>query len=110
MVQEVLVLIWVSATWAATLAVLPFDNHSGNATHDALGVGVADMMVTDLDQLEALDLVERSRMADLLAEMALSRSEYVDPATAARAGKGVGAEWILVGDLGAAEAVDLDHP
>ncbi|MCB9678851.1 MAG: hypothetical protein H6737_27365 [Alphaproteobacteria bacterium] len=94
-------LLWLASAWAATLAVLPFDNHTGDADQDALGVGLADMLVTDLGQVGSLELVERARLNDVLAELALARSDFADPAKVAKAGKGVGAEWMLVGAISA---------
>ncbi|MEZ4316139.1 MAG: CsgG/HfaB family protein [Myxococcota bacterium] len=96
-------LLFLGICSAATLAVLPFDNHTGDAANDALGVGVADMLVTDLGEVASLELIERSRMRDVLAEMELSRSDWVDPTRAAKAGRGLGAEWMLVGSVIALE-------
>lgn len=98
-----LVAILVAVLWlvaparAATLAVLPLDEGSGSAEHEGLGRAVAGMLVADLSGVERLTLVERARLEALLSEIELSESGYVDEATAQRLGKGVGAEWVLLG-------------
>ncbi|MEN0063918.1 MAG: CsgG/HfaB family protein [Myxococcota bacterium] len=96
--------IWMwSTVHAATLAILPFDNHTGNADHDALGTGVSVMLMSDLGAVESLQLVERSRLKDVIDELKFGQSEFADPKTAAKAGKVVGADWILTGALVAVE-------
>jgi len=82
-----------------TVAVVHFDNQSGNPDNDALGRGLADMLITDLSQLSSLRLVERSRLADVLAELELASTPFVDPATAASLGQGLGAELIVTGSF-----------
>ncbi len=82
-----------------TLAVLPFANQTGDAAYDALGKGLADMLTTDLSTVDQLTLVERSRLQALLDELALAQGDFVDPATAARLGQGLGARYVLTGAL-----------
>jgi len=81
------------------IAVTYFDNHSGDATYDALGRGLADMLITDLSVLAGVTVVERARLNDLLAELELARGEFIDSATAARIGMGLGARYVLTGSM-----------
>jgi TolB-like protein len=67
-----------------------------------LGRGLAQMLVTDLSVSESVQLVERARLRDVLAELELQRSRWSDPKTAAAVGRGVGAELICTGQLVAA--------
>ncbi|MCB9777072.1 MAG: hypothetical protein H6742_00745 [Alphaproteobacteria bacterium] len=83
------------------LAVLPFANQTGDATWDALGGGLADMLVSDLASVDRLTLVERARLQDLLDELALAEGTFVDPATAGQLGRGLGARYVLVGSFSA---------
>jgi TolB-like protein len=88
------------ASVAATpLAVLDFDNNSGDARYDPLGKGIAAMMVTDLAGVPALQLVERSRLQDLIDEMDLQQTRHFDPATAQSVGRMVGAEYVVIGSI-----------
>ncbi len=84
---------------ARVLAISYFDNHTGDDTYDALGRGLAEMMITDLSAVGGVTVVERARLNDLLDELDLARSPFVDPATAAQMGRGLGAEWILTGSF-----------
>jgi TolB-like protein len=82
-----------------TLAVLYFDNRTGSADYDALGKGIAAMMITDLAAVEELQVVEREHLQEVLKEQDQQRSSYFDPASAVRAGKLLGAQYILAGQI-----------
>jgi TolB-like protein len=80
-----------------TVAVSYFDNNTGKAEYDPLAKGLADMLITDLGQLRALRVVEREKLNQILTELKLSRSKFIDPKTARRLGKGLAAQFILSG-------------
>jgi len=79
------------------VAVLRYDNNTSETKYDNLGRALSTMMVTDLSVLEELQLVERDRLEDLLAELQLQQSVYADPATAQTVGVMVGAEYVVTG-------------
>ncbi len=79
------------------LAVGYFDNRSEAAEWQALSKGLADMLITDLADTEGVTMVERDRLQALLGEIKLGKSAFVDPASAAKLGKGLGASHILLG-------------
>lgn len=81
----------------ATLAVSYFDNTSQAPELEPLKKGLADMLITDLSNVSALRLVEREELGQLLKEITLGQSEFIDPNTAQRIGKGLGAQEILTG-------------
>lgn len=89
----------VSPAVAQTLAVLPFANQTGDPSLDPLGRGLADMFVTDLSVVESLTLVERSRLEEVMSELNLQASELIDPKTAAKKGRGIGATHLLTGSV-----------
>lgn len=84
-----------------TVAVLSFTNGSGDTQYDPLGKGIAAMMITDLSQVPELQLVERERLSDVTGELQLQQTKAVDPATAARLGKLVGAQYVVTGAINA---------
>jgi TolB-like protein len=86
-----------------TVAVLDFDNNSGDSRYDPLGKGIAAMMISDLVGVPTIQVVERAHMQDLLAEMKLQESRYFDPTTAQRVGRMLGAEYVVVGSIVAME-------
>jgi TolB-like protein len=90
-----------AAAERVTVAVLYFDNNSSNREYDVLQKGLADMLVTDLSQVESLQVVEREKLQALVDELKLQRSKFFDPATAQRLGKGIGARYAVTGALAA---------
>ncbi|HET8656275.1 MAG TPA: FlgO family outer membrane protein [Longimicrobiaceae bacterium] len=82
-----------------TVAVLDFDNNSGKPDYDSLGKGIAAMMVTDLSNVQGIQLVERQHLHDLVDELNLQQTQYVDSATAGKIGRLAGADYVVVGSL-----------
>ena len=87
----------VSSALAATVAVLPLDKGAGGAAYDGLGTALAGMLTTDLSNAPGLQLVERTRLDALLAEIDLGKTGFLDDASAQKLGKGLGAEFVVVG-------------
>jgi TolB-like protein len=94
-------------------AVFPFANGGsyGLAREDlaALGVGIQQILLTELSQNTALRIIERGMLREILEEQNLARDGRVDPGTAARIGKLVGARYALTGgfvDLNGAMRLD----
>jgi tetratricopeptide (TPR) repeat protein len=83
-----------------TLAVFYFKDTSAEGKYRHLQKALAMMLITDLSQIESLQVVERLRMQFLLDEMGLGQTGLVDKETAPRAGKLLGAESLVVGTLG----------
>ena len=82
---------------AKRVAIIYFENSSDDPSLNKLKKGLADMMITDLSNINMLNIVERDRLEAILKEQKLSRSSQVDPATAAKVGKLLGAQVILTG-------------
>lgn len=82
-----------------TLAVLYFANRTGNGNLSVLEKGLAVMLISDLSQIEGLQVLERIRLQALLDELNLSVSGLVDSQTAVRMGKLMGAKYLLGGDI-----------
>ena len=79
-----------------TVAVMYFES-SGNPELEMLRVGLAQMMITNLQGTEGTAIVERTRLQEILAELELSRSDMVDPEVAARVGRLLGAQRMVLG-------------
>ncbi len=82
-----------------TVAVLYFDNRTGRSDYDALGKGIASMMISDLSSVSQIQLVERDRLQDLVKEMDQQHTTYFDTTTAQKVGKLAGAEYVVVGSF-----------
>lgn len=93
-----------------TIAVAPFRNIGDKESLDPLQKGLAEMMITDLSKVEALKVVERVRMQEMLKEIKLGEIGLVDESTAPRLGKLLGASRIVSGSFAdlAEEELRLD--
>jgi tetratricopeptide (TPR) repeat protein len=80
-----------------TVGVFPFIVDGDSAYH-ALSVGLAHMLTTDLALLRRFPLVERVELNALLQELEVP-GELIDPATAARAGRLMGASRMILGTV-----------
>src|SRR5690606_33157071 len=83
------------------IAVLPFENGGvigpDKEDFEPLTVGIQQMLLTELAQNPAVRIVERRILRDLIAEQDLGASGRVDPQTAARIGRLVGARYVVKG-------------
>ena len=82
---------------ARTVGVVPLTVRGPDTTYASLGYAMADLLVTDLSQSAALQLVERGRVDALLRELSLGAGGRVDTVTAPRVGRLVGARRLIVG-------------
>ena len=85
-----------------TLSVLYFSNSTGQPAMDALSKGLAFMLMTDLSTIKGLTLVERVKLQALVEEMGLGASGLVDPGSAPRVGRLLGARFLVSGNLSGA--------
>ena len=80
---------------------MPFDNGGSygqdKENFDALQKGIAGMLISELAQNPAARVVEREDIQRLLDEQNLGSSGRVDPQTAAKVGKLVGARYVVLG-------------
>jgi len=88
-----------SPTARSTVGVTPFRLNASDAKLTALGHALADLLVTDLSRSAQLQLVERSRLGEVLRELDLGRSGRVDSASAPKVGQLLGARRLVLGAL-----------
>ncbi|MCD6262151.1 MAG: hypothetical protein J7J52_03915 [Deltaproteobacteria bacterium] len=77
------------------MAIFYFTNRTGNENLSVLEKGLAVMLISDLSQIEGLQVLERIRLQTLLDELNLSVSDLVDSQTTVRMGKLMGAKYLL---------------
>lgn len=90
----------VAQTSTPVVAVLYFDNNSfgrDRADYDGLGKGIADLLINDMAANSAMRIVERDRIQSILQEQALVSTKSIDPQTAVRLGKLLGAHYMITG-------------
>jgi TolB-like protein len=98
-----------SAAEPPTVAVLYFDYTGKNDELVVLRKGLAQMLISDLSGSDAVRVVERDRIEDVLAELKLQGTGKVDAKSAAKLGKLLGARYLVLGgyfDLAGALRVD----
>jgi serine/threonine protein kinase/Tfp pilus assembly protein PilF len=78
------------------LAVADFKNISANAEDDWLGTGISETVTADLSGLEGVTVVPRGRVHELIRNLAQQSGE-ADETLWIRAGRELGARWILTG-------------
>ncbi|HEY9840215.1 MAG TPA: CsgG/HfaB family protein, partial [Candidatus Obscuribacterales bacterium] len=81
------------------LVIMPFKNLTRVADDDWLSDSFAESLTMGLIKVEALQLVERSQLQNLLKEQAFSQSAYVDESTAPRLGQMLGANVVVLGSF-----------
>jgi TolB-like protein len=82
------------------VAVMYFDNNSigrDRADYDGVGKGIAELMVNDLLANPNLRVVERERVQALITEQNLTKAGSIDPQTAIRIGRMIGAQYMITG-------------
>ncbi len=84
---------------ANTVAVCYYDDFSPDKSLRAFQKGLAAMLITDLAKVNSFKVVERLRLQALFEEMKLGQTGIVDPKTAPRVGRLLGAENLIVGSL-----------
>lgn len=83
-----------------TVAVMHFSNGAVGKWHeeyDALRVGLAELLLTELAANEAIRVVERDQLAQVMREQDLNAGNRVDAETAVRLGRLVGAHHMIFG-------------
>lgn len=94
-----LVALSTPAWGAPMLAIADLQNHTGQADLDGAGAGVAGVLTSKLARVDAVGVVERSRLTALTDEIQLGASGLVDPSSAAKAGKLLGADYMVFGSI-----------
>jgi TolB-like protein len=82
------------------VAVLYFDNNSigrDARDYDGVGKGMAELLTNDLLANPRVSVVERERIQALIVEQNLTSPKTIDPATAVRLGKIIGAQYMIYG-------------
>jgi TolB-like protein len=82
-----------------TLAVLNFENNSlfGSENYNALSKGLAEIMITELSQVQSIHIVERRKLQSLLDELKLSQAGFIEAENSIQVGKMLGAQHMVFG-------------
>lgn len=84
------------------IAIMDFENISGVVKYDGLGKAMSSMLISDIEanvSPKRLQLVERAQIQKVLKEQNFQASGSVNKSTAVQAGKILGVNYLLVGDV-----------
>lgn len=84
-----------------TIAVLTFKNLKDDEKTDWVGEGAAETLTTKLAGLPGLIVVERNQVRALLGEQTFQKTDLMDPGSAVKVGRALGAERIVIGSFAA---------
>jgi TolB-like protein len=82
------------------VVVFTFGNNAigpAAAEFNGISTAVQDLLITDMASNAKIRLVDRSRIAEVLQEQNMVKSGQIDPATAVRLGKIMGAQYAITG-------------
>ena len=91
-----------SSAWAKeqapAVAILYFNYDGQDPQLQVLKKGLAQMLISHVQPgVPSVKIVERERLEDILKELDLASSGKIDPDTAAKVGKLIGARYLVVG-------------
>jgi len=81
------------------IVVAPPSNLTGNADYQALETALQHLLITSLGRSDVAAVVERENLAVLLREQKLGLEGRIDPAMAAKTGKLIGANLVVLGSF-----------
>jgi len=80
-------------------AVIPFQTEDKKLRKQRIGLGISEVLVTDLIQGETFRIVERHNLTKLLDEISLSMSGLINEESSLRVGKLLKADLLLLGSV-----------
>lgn len=81
------------------VSVSPFRNLTGNTCNDWIGAGFASALITSMQGLSGVRIVEETEMGKLIESMKFGMSGFVDESTLPEKGRIIGAKYSLVGSI-----------
>jgi TolB-like protein len=82
------------------VVVFTFTNSAmgpARAEFEGISTAVQDLLITDMASNSKIRLVDRSRIAEVMQEQGMVKGGQIDPATAVRLGKIMGAQYAVIG-------------
>jgi tetratricopeptide (TPR) repeat protein len=91
-----------------SVAVFPFTYQGKDDSFAALGIGIGEMMITDLSQVNGMIVIERIRLQTMFNEISMGQSGMVEEGTAPRFGKLLGAAKIVHGNFDVSDKKNVE--
>lgn len=99
----------VATAPSTTLAILPFNNASGDPGLDWLGPSLAEILTTEVGQTQSLRTVSPERVSQILSDLRIQPGSRIDPTTLTRVAEFSNADTVISGrylKLGARIRID----
>lgn len=80
-----------------TIAILYFDNTSQEKELEPLKKGFADIIITDLSLIKEIKIVEREKLEEIIKELNLTETKFIDKENSLKIGKMLNAKYLLTG-------------
>jgi TolB-like protein len=80
-----------------TIAILPFENLTGNTESEWIGRGFSESLSSGLLEIHGLTLVERYKLNEVLEEISLGQTGLIDSKSSQETGKILGANYLTLG-------------
>jgi TolB-like protein len=81
------------------IAVLYFEPRTADPDMIIFAKGLAELMINDLLATDAVRVVERARLEEIISELKLGESRFADKSTFAKVGKILGTDYLVTGSL-----------
>ena len=84
-----------------TLAVMDFKNNSlfEKEKHESLAKGLAEILITELSQVQEIQVVERQQLNAIIEEMQLAQTGLLSENASIEVGKLLGAKFLVLGSF-----------
>jgi len=82
-----------------TVSILPFDTAQDQPDMQQYGAGTMDSLISSFSAVPNFIMVDRGRVDRIIKEQALAQTGLVDPKTAVKLGKLVGAQALISGSI-----------
>lgn len=79
------------------VVILPFENLTQKSEDQWLSNSFAESLTMGLLQVKALEVIERSQIKQIMKEQSFSQTDLVDPSSAPKLGKLMGAQIVVIG-------------
>ena len=99
---SICILPFLTSAQTKKVAILDFENLTGNSEFDALGKALSEMLITDLKNNihpKKVEFFERTQLNKLIKEQKLQKSKNFDSKTAVSFGKLSGVDYVFLGSV-----------
>lgn len=102
LIWTLLFIVFQSNAQSTKIAVLDFDNVSGNTKYTGLGKAMSSMLITDIEantSKQKVQFIERGQIQKILKEQNFQSTKAVDKSSTVKTGKILGVKYLLIGDI-----------